>query len=534
MRSKRSFTHTLGMLPNSIVALVLIVIAGISEGFGLMLFVPLLELLNNGDDSRQMTWLKVGYDAVGVPFNQYTILAGIVGFSLSAQFLIYQRDRLLTISRCDCMAQLRETVIRHLISSNWSYLSKQASGEIINRLMNECSRSAYAFYFQILIIADIFLILILFGVGMVLSWEMLVSIILMAGLVALIVRPFIRRTRNLGRDQDDANRKYSFHIVDFMKAVKLIRITGADERVLSRVHAYNLRLANVIESYGINIAQTGFITQSGPIVILAIAIAFAISVINIPVAVLLTFLLVMTRAAPRLIQLQQHYQSYSGFIPAYEALSDTIEKTRNELERRYPEGMKFQNLRHGIDFKDVTFRHQDSTEAALDTVTIKVPRHKLTAIVGPSGAGKTTVFDLLAGLTHPEGGEILIDGTPLGELDLQSWRSRIGYVTQDVIVFNDTLRNNLVFSIENAVDEEIDRVLRLTQLEAVVANMPDGLDTLLGEGGVRLSGGQRQRLALARALLIKPELLILDEATSALDNESERIIQGAKPESSDK
>lgn len=525
--SNPTFRKTLGMLPNSVWILVVVVGAGLSEGLGLAFFVPLLELLGGEEQKSQLTWLKKGFNLTGIPFNKYTILGAIVGLSLSAQVLILIRDRLLEKSRCDSMAHVREAVIKRLFQSNWGHLSKQASGELVNRLLNESSRCAYAFFFQVLIIGDVILIFILFSVGLILSWEMLVCIVFMAAIMAVIVKPFIKKSRRLGREEDIANRDYSFHIVDFMKAAKLIRVSAAEDKILARTHAYNLRLADVITATGFNVAHTRFITQSAPIVILAMIILFGTTVIQVPIALLLAFLLVMTRVAPRLIQLQQNYQNYSGFTPALQTLSGTMKEAEEKREERNPGGIEFQKLESAVTLHNVHFRHPGAAEASLDDVSLDIPRNKLTALVGPSGAGKTTVFDLLAGLATPTGGELCVDGRKLQEHDLQSWRKRIGYVTQDIIIFNDTLRNNLIFCSGETTNEEINEVLRLTHLEEVVGGMPDGLDTLLGEGGIRLSGGQRQRLALARALLAKPELLMLDEATSALDNESERIVQDA-------
>ena len=243
-------------------------------------------------------------------------------------------------------------------------------------------------------------------------------------------------------------------------------------------------------------------------------------------SVLLTFLLIMLRLAPKLVQFQQYYQSYAVYAPAVSLVDAAVSAAAAAAEDRSA-GAPFHTLETGLELRDVTFRYENDGDAAVDGVTLRVPRNGMMAIVGGSGAGKSTLIDLIAGVQRPESGAVLIDGTDLGQLDLVSWRRRIGYVTQDVIVFNDTLRNNLLFSHPQAGDGAIEDGLRAAQLADLVQTLPRGLDTILGEGGVRLSGGQKQRLALARALIGKPELLLLDEATSSLDNESERKIQRA-------
>lgn len=149
----------------------------------------------------------------------------------------------------------------------------------------------------------------------------------------------------------------------------------------------------------------------------------------------------------------------------------------------------------------------------------------MTALVGESGSGKSTVTDLVLGMQIPERGQVLIDGVSLGDWKQNSFRERVGYVPQDPLLFNTSIRNNLLWSFEQANEDDLWGALRLANAEGFVKELPQGIDTLVGDRGVRLSGGQRQRIALARALLRKPELLILDEATSSLDSESELLIQ---------
>jgi ATP-binding cassette subfamily C protein len=177
----------------------------------------------------------------------------------------------------------------------------------------------------------------------------------------------------------------------------------------------------------------------------------------------------------------------------------------------------------------ITYRYPErGNHPALRDLTLNIPARRTTAVVGPSGSGKTTVADLVIGLLRPTEGDVLVDGTPLNDIDLRQWRRRIGYVPQESFLFNDTVRANLLWGSESAItDEELMEALRIVRLEELIASLPRGLDTLVGERGVHMSGGERQRLALARALLRRPRLLILDEATSSLDYENEALIQRA-------
>ena len=164
---------------------------------------------------------------------------------------------------------------------------------------------------------------------------------------------------------------------------------------------------------------------------------------------------------------------------------------------------------------------------AVKDVSFEIMKGETFVVMGLSGSGKSTLVEILTGLRRANSGQVLIDGVDLWDFDLRSWRRRIGYVTQDIIIFNDTVRNNLKLAHPDATDDEIMAHLETAHFTEVLARLPEGLDTVLGEGGIRLSGGERQRLTLARALMGEPEVLILDEATSALDNESEYLIQEA-------
>jgi ATP-binding cassette subfamily C protein len=228
----------------------------------------------------------------------------------------------------------------------------------------------------------------------------------------------------------------------------------------------------------------------------------------------------LARVVSYLSKSQKAYQQVVVRESAYWALVHAIEVAHQQREP--PGGGRQLQLTQQVEFDKVSYAHGDRPRI-LDGASLRIPARGLTLIVGPSGSGKTTLLDLIVGLRAPDAGRILIDGVPLPELDLRSWRRQIGYVPQESVMVDESVAHNLTLG-EAIPEEKIRAALRAADALQFVEAMPEGLQTRVGQGGSRLSGGQRQRLAIARALIHEPRLLILDEATSNLDPEAQDAI----------
>ena len=516
-------------LPSAWSALALIVLAGMAEGFGLVLFVPLLELMTSGtvkDLQWPFTIIIDVFETVGLPVTLNVMLISIAGLILGSLGLGYAQRHLSFRAKHELIRRTRRDLMDTLFHATWSHFARQSHGEVINQLLQESLRAGSASLCAVLCVATTIQIAIYLLFSSMLSWELMVITLLFTGLVVLTVQPLQRRARALGNANTLANRDMGFFGVDFLKGAKLVKVTGLEDTVLDRIAGHIRAMFHASFHAELNGLQIYFLVQALPVVLIAGIITVGHGVLGITSSFTLVFLLIIARLAPKVAQLQQQYQGYIVDTSAVQVVHEAITACRANKED-VGGSKRAVRLSEGIVVRNVSYHYADGEGAVLDDVSLTIGRNEMIAVVGSSGAGKSTLIDLIAGLQHPQSGHITVDGVDLRQMDLRSWRRQIGYVTQDVIVFNDTMRNNLVFAHPDSTEEDIGRVLDIAHLRDVIDGLPQGLDTVLGEGGVRLSGGQKQRLALARALMGDPQLLLLDEATSALDSESERKIQEA-------
>jgi ATP-binding cassette subfamily C protein len=273
-------------------------------------------------------------------------------------------------------------------------------------------------------------------------------------------------------------------------------------------------------------ADTQFRFDVATAALLAAILYVSLGMFHTHAATLILLVAVFSRIMPKLARMLADAQHVTAMLPVFVDLAEMRSKFEAAAEPSvaHRDAITF---RREIRLEGITAVYEDDARPALDELSLTIRAGETTAIIGPSGSGKSTVADVLMGLIAPVRGRVLIDGSPLRAEGIAAWRDQVGYVAQDTLLFADSLRANLRWAAPATTEEDMRRALRLADALDFASSLPHGLDTPLGERGVLVSGGERQRIALARALLRQPALLILDEATSALDAESERRIQEA-------
>ena len=507
----------------------LMLAVGLLDGVGLMLLVPLLGLVGLAEATAHplAEGVAEGLATVGLALDLPTLLGVYLALIGGKLWLTRLRDLRGAELRLGFVDHLRKRLYRRIVQVEWLFFSATRAAEFSHALTQEAQRIGQGTYQLLQIATSAVLTAAYLAVALLLSPPFTLLALLCGVLLLLPLRRLERRGLGLGGRLRENQRKLFAASGELLGGMKEAKAHGAEARHLEQFarHADRQRTAQLDFQRLHGTARLRY--QWGGAAALVVLVWGAVEWLELPTAELLVLIAVFARLVPLLSALQQGWQQLLHMLPTYVAFS--------ELERRCAEAAEppaadaepppFQRE---LRLEGVGFRyHKEYPEAVLSAIDLAVPARATVALVGSSGGGKSTLADLLAGLLVADEGRISVDGRPLEGAARRAWRRRVAYVPQESFLLHDTVRANLLWAAPEADEAALRRALGLAAAEGFVERLPEGLDTVVGERGVRLSGGERQRIALARALLQAPDLLILDEATSALDEENERAVQAA-------
>jgi ATP-binding cassette, subfamily B, bacterial MsbA len=513
--------------------IVLSLVAALTEGLSISLLVPVIEAQGQIGGFRDIPLLG-GISSLFAGFspNQRIELfaAAMAAVIVLRSLLSFFVDLLSTTMPLDWEQRLNIRSYTALMSVDIGYINENDIGDLQNGLYGWPRRVSDMLSNFAILLTNLMTLTIYICLMLLVSWPLtLLALVFVASVSALLKFMTTGALYRAGARISEASARLNQLVYESMTGMKLVRLSAAEQLMTEQ---YSRRLADFVA----NVRRTARIQAfTAPLLsmfsgLFICALLFGNALLHdehstIWFSSILLFLFLMFRLMGPVSSINSTRNRIIGHMHAFTTLMDFYRET---ARRRQPNGsLAAGPLRNGLAVENVTFRYKSDEPAVIKNVSATVDRGTMVAIVGPSGAGKTTLMALVSRLYDPQEGRILVDGVDLRDLDMRSWRRRLSVVTQDIFIFNDTVANNIRFGRGDVSMERVRAAADLAAAAEFIEQLPQGYDTLLGDRGVRLSGGQQQRIAIARAIIADPDLLIFDEATSNLDTFTERAIQRA-------
>jgi subfamily B ATP-binding cassette protein MsbA len=515
------------------------IVASVLDGFTFVLMIPFLRTLfhqpaiaADGGSAVQVLLRKISgpFLATGEPA---VALRNVVVVLLAALILKniceYTAAYWSVVIQEGVVRDLRVRLFRHLQTLPLGFFQRTRSGQTVARLITDADQVKTSVSAALAsLIQNCVMIVVYLAIMVGLSPRLTLVALAFAPVLLFVIRPLVRRLRRRSREVAAERGELTAHVSEMVSSVKLVRAYTAEAYETGRFQALASRFKKrVLRAQRFSSLTSPVSEVFGGMMIVAILWYGTLLALQATRGLgpeeLITFLIVALRLNSPIKSISNYPGIMAGAVAAADRVFEVLDLPSEETDRPGETAARFTDR---IDYRGVSFAYGHDA-AVLRDVDLEVRRGEVVAIVGPSGAGKTTLVDLLPRFYEPTSGEIALDGVPITRYTRSSLRQLMGIVSQETILLNDTVLANIAYGKQDYTLEQVQAAARAANAAEFIERLPEGYGTVLGERGTRLSGGQRQRIAIARALLRDPPILILDEATSALDTESERLVQEA-------
>ncbi|MBP3961794.1 ABC transporter ATP-binding protein [Paenibacillus lignilyticus] len=517
------------------VNLIGMVVISFLEGIGIFLLIPVLGLIGvldlHTDGIPFVADLVSPLKTIPDGMRLLVVLGGFILLIAGQAYLQRKQTHLNLDIQHGFIRYLRMEMYQGLLQAKWAFYLQRRRSDFYNIMTNELSRVSQGAYLAMRLMTTILFTAVQIGFALWLSAQLTIMVLICGLALAVYASRFIKRSKSIGDETSELAQHYMGGMTDHFNGMKDIKSNRSEAQHLTWFRALCGKMEYNLVHFGKTQATSQYIYKVASVIIITLFVYVSLEVFHVQAEKLMLIIIIFTRLWPKFSTLQSNWEQIAQTLPAFKNLADLQKdcELAKELEvHDNPADGDPVSMEQGIECRGITYRYNGSQSSyALKNINLSIPVNRMTAIVGKSGAGKSTLIDIIIGLIQPDEGEVLVDGRNLAGDDSFSLRRSVSYVSQDPFLFHASIRENLLIAAPEATEAQMWEALQFSASDEFVRNLPQGLDTILGDRGVRLSGGERQRIVLARAVLRKPGILILDEATSALDSENEAKIQGA-------
>jgi len=503
----------------------IIILSVFFESFGFAMIVPLMESMLNSKSSSPIGGFienLFGYFGVQATIINISILFALI--IITKNFLVVYREYLRSNFAYDIQVNATKEIMDSYFNMPFGKFIKNKHGKMLNNAITETANCSTGILGLLQLITGIIMvplfILLLFLGSPAITFIMIFGV----GFIYFFARKFLNSySQDVGNKEIEFNQNISSEVSENISAMRHIRVLGIKNILIEHLFSKLKVLKNILVKWAVISVSPSPISES----ILVIAMVFYFIFVSINygqdyfleiLPVISMMIIVAFKTMTQLSALLKSKMAIERFLPAMR-LVNTILNPKSEKEACKNHRVDFNYIDGDIIFNDVIFSY-DNKKNHINDVSLTIARNKTTVLMGSSGSGKSTIIDLLLRLYIPNSGNIYCGDLDINEIDLKSWRSKIGYVSQDVFLFHATIEDNIRMADTEIPPSQVKKVAQMIGLDEFIMNLPDGYKTIVGDRGAMLSGGQRQRISIARALINSPDILILDEATSALDHET--------------
>lgn len=513
----------------------MMLIGAILEALGISVIVPIVQIVMDEKALEEPGLVKSIYDFLGLTSQkQFTlvILGAMAAIFALKNIYLYIQQKVLCHFVYTNQFRTSQRMMRNYLHKDYEFYLN-ADTAVVQRTITSDVNNMYALILNALqLVSELIVSVIIAAVLIVSDWKMTVVVSVMLGITLLLINRAIKPVmRKAGKDNQDYYSRLFKLISQTVMGIKEVKVTAREQYFVEDYVKCGKGYVDAVQKYTLLTSVPRLLIEtvciSGTVVYMMVLVAMGTPLESL-VTTLTVFAMAVVRLMPCATRINTYLNNISYFEPFLMGVSDNLQDEINHPNLKIAfadETQKKMPVHKSITLEDITYAYPNTEKLIFNHADMEIPIGKAVGIVGTTGAGKSTVVDILLGLLKMKSGKVCADGVDINT-DYFGWLKNVGYIPQMIFMLDDTIRRNVAFGIsdENISEERVWEVLKEAQLDEFIKTLPEGLDTTIGERGIRLSGGQRQRIGIARSLYNDPDVLIMDEATSALDNDTEAAI----------